>query len=82
MGFKIYLFKKSEKIKITKITAKTVLIIKAFLSFTALRISLASSDTTIYPASWLLSLTLLRVLTKKLFCIFRILSMAHFDIYF
>ena len=33
IGFKIYLFKNREKIKITNATANTVLIIKAFLSF-------------------------------------------------
>ena len=58
---------KREKIKITRITANTVLIIKSFLSFTAFKISLASSDTTIYPISFLLILILLKVLTKKLF---------------
>ena len=47
MGFKIYLFKKREKIKITNATANTVLIIKAFLSLTAFKISFASSETTI-----------------------------------
>ena len=56
-----------EKIRIASATANTVLITKSFLSFTALRISLASSDTTIKPISILLILILLKVLTKKLF---------------
>ena len=47
MGFKIYLFKKIEKIKITIATEKTVLNIKFFLSSTAISMSLAISDTTI-----------------------------------
>ena len=51
MGFKMYLFKKSEKIKITIATAIIVLTINAFLSFTAVIISLACSETTIYPIS-------------------------------
>ena len=47
IGFNIYLFKNKEKIRITKAIAKTVLIIKFFLSETAIRISLASFVTTI-----------------------------------
>jgi hypothetical protein len=47
IGFKIYLFKKTEKIKITKATAKTVLVIKFFLSLTATIISFACSLTKI-----------------------------------
>ena len=43
----MYLFKNKEKINITKATAKTVLIIKSFLSFTAFKMSLASSVTAI-----------------------------------
>ena len=47
IGFKIYLFKKTEKMKMTKATANTVLIIKFFLSSTATSISLDSSLTRI-----------------------------------
>ena len=47
MGFNIYLFKNKEKIKITNAIAKTVLIIKFFLSETAIKISFASLVTTI-----------------------------------
>ena len=49
IGFKTYLFRNIEKIKITSATAKTVLIIKSFLSLTALIISFACSETKIYP---------------------------------
>ena len=47
MGFKIYLFKKTEKINITIAIEITVLKIKFFLSSTATNISLAISDTAI-----------------------------------
>ena len=47
IGFKIYLLRKSENIKITSATASTVLIIKFFLSSTANKISFASSVTII-----------------------------------
>ena len=46
-----------EKMKITRATAKTVLIMKSFLSLTALIISLACSETKIYPILSSLSLT-------------------------
>ena len=49
----IYLRNK-EKIKITKAIANTVLIIKFFLSETAIKISLASLVTTMYPASYII----------------------------
>ena len=45
MGFKIYLFKKTEKIIITTAIEKTVLNIKFFLSSTAINISFAISET-------------------------------------
>ena len=45
IGLRMYLFKKSEKISITRATAKTVLNIKFFLSLTAKRISFACSVT-------------------------------------
>ena len=63
IGFKIYLFKNIEKIKITSATAITVLIIKSFLSVTALTISLACSDTKIYPISFSPKFILLSVFT-------------------
>ena len=47
IGLRIYLFRNIEKIKITSATAKTVLIIKSFLSFTAFKISFACSETKI-----------------------------------
>ena len=65
IGFKIYLFKNNENIKITKAIAKTVLIIKFFLSATAIKISFASFVTTIYPAFSSFNLSSLIVLTKK-----------------
>ena len=69
IGFKIYLFKKSEKIKITIATAIIVLTINAFRSLTAVTMSLACSETTMKPMSSLSIFTLLKVLTKKLFFI-------------
>ena len=69
IGLSIYLFKKSEKIKITRAIAITVLIIKFFLSFTAINISFASSDTLIKPTKLLSISTLLYVFTKKFFFI-------------
>ena len=68
IGFSIYLFKNKEKIKITNATAKTVLIIKFFLSETAFKISLACSETN-YITNILFNFILLNVLTKKLFFI-------------
>ena len=65
IGFNIYLFKKSEKIKITNAIAKTVLIIKFFLSATAIKISFASLVTTMYPVIVSFNLSSLIVLTKK-----------------
>ena len=47
MGFKIYLFKKTENTNITSATKKTVLKIKFLLSSTATNMSLAISETTI-----------------------------------
>ena len=47
IGLRIYLFKNREKIKITITTAIMVLIINAFLSFTAVVMSFACSETTI-----------------------------------
>ena len=56
-------FKNKEKIIITKATKKTVLNIKLFLSSTATNISLAISDTIIYPLRLLLGWTGLIVIT-------------------
>ena len=48
-GLRIYLFKNKEKINIKSAIASTVLIIKFFLSSTAIKISFACSETFINP---------------------------------
>ena len=78
IGFKIYLFKKTEKIKITRATARTVLVIKFFLSLTATIISLACSLTIIYPTNFPSIETLLSVRTKKSFFILFFITRGSF----
>ena len=65
IGFKKYLFKTNEKIKITNATIKAVLIIKIFLSFIATLISLAFSVMAKKPILILSILTFLIVVNKN-----------------
>ena len=62
----MYLFKNIKKIRITIAIAKTVLIIKFFLSSTAVSISLVCSVTKIYPTTSPLILASPNVLINRL----------------
>ena len=62
----MYLFKNIKKIRITIAIAKTVLIIKFFLSSTAVSISLVCSVTKIYPTTSPLIFASPKVLINRL----------------